>query len=977
MGGVGDYQKYYSLGDKSNIVPIVTLYGVTVQHTQITATIMSNIDPQHIQDFRDSAISDDIADLNFRSFDGNDENELDEVFTLLIPEPDHSNNGTLSGTPQQELAAILRSGGWSFEGHKGKCVKPNSPRKVKDEKGNVVKDAEGKEKVIKYESPRGFGSLQLLIPRVSWAIGRKIAAKAGSVVEAKYLARMDANANPCELDCGFWDWILDTDLPIIITEGAKKACSLVSAGYPTIALNGIWGYGTNIKDMFENVERDEKGKSLKTIHPDLDPFLDGREIILAFDRDINPNTVRIVEAAKAAFLRTIGDDEIKVTQLKWRTPKGIDDYIAAKREKGLDRIYTNRKEITPPAPDKQTKGKKLDDDAKESYERLAAMLGIQLEYTDEGDIASRLNKLKMDLFEMFGEHLKLNLMTRDYELDGGQVDINNAKSFIADRTGWDYSTENCILAIHSISNRHAYHPVEQYLASLKGRVAPDFDVFNNIATLFLGNPDPLANKMMAKSFVGAVARVNKPGTKVDTLTVLQGGQGFLKSTFLKVLGGETWFCDDIRDLENKDELAKLARYWIIELAEVDYLMGRKEVESFKRFLSTTADTYRPPYGRTNIRHDRTCALFATTNKNEFLKDPTGSRRYWVVKVECKIDCDLVAKLRDVIWATALTAYDRGDTWWLTDDDETVREEKSEEFREPDAWEEIIKSKWDSLPIGEYNGDDRVEIDRVFELLDLDNDKRNKPNRNRIASILKLWGFKNKTINSEAGKVKAWLRPKAGRVVQLETSPQAKNLIYKVLDKYDFLGSSSNVTKSESAVNLELNLELNTSCSEDNELPQTSSQQEKEVELNLEPKKDVLELNDKSEYSVVELVLSSTLGSSLNPPSEPNLAKNEAVSIKLEPELSSSRNSSLESVSLPMEPKNLRKGDFETLKKSKSEKITHFKVGDRVNVKGERVGAVRNERDRKTPNSSYKEYEIDFGFDSVWFEAFHLELVEVA
>ena len=942
---------------------------------------MSNIDPQHIQDFTDSAICEDIAALNFRSFDGGDENNLEEVFTLLIPNPEHNNNGTLARNSQQELAAILRSGGWSFEGHKGKCVKPNSPRKVRDEKGKVIKDAEGKEKVIKYESPRGFGSLQLLIPRVSWAIGRKIAAKAGSVVETKYLARMDANANPRDEDCGFWGWVLDTDLPIIITEGAKKACSLVSAGYSAIALNGIWGYGTNIKDMFQNVERDENGKSLKTIHPDLDPFLDGREIVLAFDRDINPDTVRMVEAAKSAFLRAIDDDEIKVTQLKWRTPKGIDDYIAAKKEKGLDRIYTNRKEIIPPTPDKQVKGNKgkqaLDDDTKDQYERLAAILDIHLEYTDEGLLASRLNKLKMDLFEMFGERLKLNLMTRDYELDGGQVDINNAKSFIADRTGCDYSTENCILAIHSIANRQAYHPVKQYFESLIGIVAPDFDVFNNIATLFLGNSDPLANKMMAKSFVGAVARVNKPGTKVDTLTVLQGGQGFLKSTFLKVLGGETWFCDDIRDLENKDELAKLARYWIIELAEVDYLMGRKEVESFKRFLSTTTDTYRPPYGRNNIRHGRTCALFATTNKNEFLKDPTGSRRYWVVKVGCKIDCDLVAKLRDVIWATALAAYERGNTWWLDDDEELVREEKSEEFREPDAWEEIIKSKWDSLPIAEYNGCDRVEIDRIFELLDLDNDKRNKPNRNRIASILKLWGFENKTINSEAGKVKAWLRPKVGRVVQLEIPPQAKDLIYKVLDKYDFLSSSNNVTESQSTVNLELNLELNTSCSESNELSQSSSQKGEKLELNLELKKDVLELNDKSEYSVVELNISSTLGSTLNPPSESDLAHDGAVSVILEPESSSSLNPILESISPPMEPKNPRKCDFETLKKSNGEKITRFKVGDRVNVKGERIGTVKNERDRKTPNSSYKEYEIDFGFDSVWFEGYHLELMEVA
>jgi hypothetical protein len=305
---------------------------------------MTNIDPKHAKEFADSEIADDIAALNFRSWNPEDENDLDEVFTLLIPEPKHNNNGTLSGTSQQELAAILRSGGWVFEGYRGICIKPNNPRKDKDEK----------EKEIKYESPRGSGNLQLFIPRVSWGVGRKIAAKVDAVVEAKYLERMDAlSNNPSDEDCGFWEWFLTTELPIVITEGCKKACSLISAGYPAIALNGIWGWGTNNRDMFGNVSIDDRGKSIKTLHPDLEPFLDGRELVLAFDRDEKSETVRKVEAAKTALLRAIEIDEIPTTQLNWRTPKGIDDYIVAKGSKGLDRIYTNRKEVKPPKPQKE------------------------------------------------------------------------------------------------------------------------------------------------------------------------------------------------------------------------------------------------------------------------------------------------------------------------------------------------------------------------------------------------------------------------------------------------------------------------------------------------------------------------------------------------------------------------------------------------------------------------------------------------
>jgi predicted P-loop ATPase len=922
------------------------------------------IEDRHTQELTASKITNDIAALNFRSFDGSNENDVEEAFTLLVEGPDHNNNGTLAGKPQNDLANTLRSGGWIFDGYKGVCVKPNSPRKVKDENG--------KDKDIKYESPRGQGKLQLLIPRISVRAGLEIVSKLGEEVAEEYRHRIDLSAPGAE-DPDFWDWYLEHDGFIIITEGAKKACSLVSNGYPAIALNGMWGWGTNIKDMFGNVERDDLGKSLKTIHPDLEQFLDGREIILALDREADVGKAKMVEMVKAAFVRALDGEGIVVTDLKWRnaegSTKGIDDYLAAKGVKALDRSYVNRSVVAVAQPPKQKQKTDV------NYSSLANELGIVLVQDGKGNIKSKLVELTIDLFKLVGDRLKLNQMTQEYEYEGKQLDLNHIKNFISHNLGYDSSTENCIQAVHAIASKFAFHPVHKYLESLRDIAIVDFELFNNIATLFLGNSDPLANKMMAKALIGAVARVNKPGTKVDTLPVLQGGQGFLKSTFLKVLSGEFWFCDDIRDLENKDELAKLARYWIIELAEVDYLMGRKEVESFKRFLSTTADTYRPPYGRSNIRHERTCTLFATTNKIEFLKDPTGSRRYWVIKVGAKIDCNLVAKFRDIIWATALAAYDRGDTWWLDDNDELAREERSEEFREPDAWEEIIDSKWDNLPIADYKGSDRVEIDRIFDLLDLDNDKRNKPNRNRIASILKLRGFENKTINTDSGKVKAWLRSRTGVDFTQEELTQNEDFKNKVLGKYSFLGSNSSITTSEKGFEVELNMELNSLGNEKEDYHQNSSQHGESLELNLEPNYRNSELNDKQELSVMESELSSTakeLSSSSCLIPELFSAQKDINPSILEPELSSISNAVPESILPLMEPKNLRKEPFHTVQKNNSEEITRFKVGDRVEIitTGERGKLGQWYRDRKKAT-----IELGNGIISDWVEIADLRSLE--
>jgi putative DNA primase/helicase len=233
-----------------------------------------------------------------------------------------------------DLANTLRAGGWIFEGYIGVSVKPDSPRK----------GAEGK--VIKYESPRGAGNQQLFVPRISVRIADEIAKKLGAVRErAKQLP-------PEAEDKEFWKWFLSTGFPIIITEGAKKSASLVSAGYAAIALNGVWGWGTNEKDMFGEIERGNHGESLKILNSDLEPFLEDREIVLAFDLDDKSSIVKNVEAAKKRFRQEIDGDSILVTQLKWPGHKGIDDYIAAKGSKALAKVYAKRSEIPLPLPSK-------------------------------------------------------------------------------------------------------------------------------------------------------------------------------------------------------------------------------------------------------------------------------------------------------------------------------------------------------------------------------------------------------------------------------------------------------------------------------------------------------------------------------------------------------------------------------------------------------------------------------------------------
>ena len=101
----------------SNSAPLPSQFGITPVSQNHSAN-WQPIEPT-CEEFRASAIADDIAALNFRTWNPFNENDLDEVFGLLVSEPEHRNNGTLAGRSANDLANTLRSGGWIFEGHMG------------------------------------------------------------------------------------------------------------------------------------------------------------------------------------------------------------------------------------------------------------------------------------------------------------------------------------------------------------------------------------------------------------------------------------------------------------------------------------------------------------------------------------------------------------------------------------------------------------------------------------------------------------------------------------------------------------------------------------------------------------------------------------------------------------------------------------------------------------------------------------------
>ena len=172
---------------------------------------------------------------------------------------------------------------------------------------------------------------------------------------------------------------------------------------------------------------------------------------------------------------------------------------------------------------------------------------------------------------------------------------------------------------------------------------------------------------------------------------------------------------------------------IDEPAELDAL-SRAEVTRTKAFLTRTHDKFRPPYGRRVVEVPRQCVFAGSTNSSTYLRDATGGRRFWPVKVG-SIDLDALARDRDQLWAEAVDAYQGGRPWWPDASQAGVFAGEQEQRFQADAWEtEIVKwleTRLTSEPIttglllrvaigkepGNWNRADEMRVAEIMNRLD--------------------------------------------------------------------------------------------------------------------------------------------------------------------------------------------------------------------------------------------------------------------
>lgn len=337
-------------------------------------------------------------------------------------------------------------------------------------------------------------------------------------------------------------------------------------------------------------------------------------------------------------------------------------------------------------------------------------------------------------------------------------------------TYWMKCGDDTVLkAVIAIARRHRRHPIREYLTGLKWDGKPRVE--RMLVDLF-GAPDNAYSHGAAQCFmVGAVARVlwfdpKQPfvGAQVDFMLVLEGEQGKRKSSALRALFGSHWFVETSESPSGKDFYQVIQGCWGVEIGEMDSF-SKADVTSVKTAITRRVDKFRAPYERVPRSYRRECVFAGTTNEHQYLRDPTGGRRFLPVRTDGEVMLDAIAAARDQLWAEAVALFDAQFHWWDLPAEAT--DEQAARYV-GDSWEDRVE-RWVEGRAPEDRYPSRIKFsagppvwvttDEILShAIGMDAAKHGRPEQMRIAAIMRSLGFEHHRERwPDGGRERRWFR----------------------------------------------------------------------------------------------------------------------------------------------------------------------------------------------------------------------------
>lgn len=284
------------------------------------------------------------------------------------------------------------------------------------------------------------------------------------------------------------------------------------------------------------------------------------------------------------------------------------------------------------------------------------------------------------------------------------------------------------LAIAHAANLNKRNPLTQWLSKLTWDNIPRLDTWLSDT---LGCDRTEYTNAISKNWpIAMVARAFKPGCKVDTMPVLEGKMGRGKSTFLALLAGE-FYASLTQAFGSHDFLQAVQGNWLIEVPDMSGF-SRRETSMILATITIQTDRYRASYGHLTKDHPRKCLFAATSETDDYLKDPRGRRRYWPIRCQ-SIDLDALQAQREQVFAEAVQAFRNAQNWWSMPEEEADKEQLAR--MEEDPWRDRLLAAAEAWASSE--GYKNITSSRLLEFaIDMPIRDQTHADKIRVASIMR-------------------------------------------------------------------------------------------------------------------------------------------------------------------------------------------------------------------------------------------------
>lgn len=382
------------------------------------------------------------------------------------------------------------------------------------------------------------------------------------------------------------------------------------------------------------------------------------------------------------------------------------------------------------------------DDLVQSQTLLASRYNLAFRKNDKGTIS--VHQTTSNVMKLLEEHPSFPKIWRNTDSNRIFIGDDQAVPELTEMQIANYFQHN--LQFDKVTHRTVFSCVQAlakqnqrspFLDWVKGLHWDGVPRLNNWLTDYWGVPNSdYIQEVASKWLIGACARMDKPGTKVDWMMIVVGPQGTGKTSMPAVIfnGNALTLYGESND---KDLHMKIHSALVIGFDELDSF-GKKESSFLKAMITTSQDHFRPPYGSSVEVFDRRCTLYGCGNRHEFLQsDPSGYRRYAIVEVTSLLDFQGLEASREQLWAEAWFRYSNGkEAYWEV----KLASKEAEKYVAPDELEYKVCNFLDALRAStayHKNGFMYTQYGSIVENLGF------RPNPREVAAMLRKLGGEQK------------------------------------------------------------------------------------------------------------------------------------------------------------------------------------------------------------------------------------------